>query len=215
MKKTLWILLVLLTVCVFCLAAGAEETGNANFGEACTGASSGTYGGTCCVTVVRKGDDYYRVVAKFDETAKALLGEYLEIDYEQDHDRYMETAQKYFEYCNTLPVSYEEKITAVPLSREERDALRGKHLGELLHEGFQLTGHHYESDASVFELQYGFYAYSCFVHTSSEVYEEHAEEGNFNDLIVDDLSVKDVGYQAYDLAYRADGARLTEDLTNP
>ena len=215
MKKTFWILLVLLTVCVFCLAAGAEETGYANFGEAYTGASSGTFGRTSCVTVVRKGEDYYRVVAEFDETAKTLLAEQFEIDYEQDHDRYMEAVQKYFEYCNTLPVSYEEKITAVPLSREERDALRGKHLGDLLHEGFQLTGHHYESNSSVFELQYGFYAYSCFVDTSSEAYGEHAEEENFNDLIVDDLSVKDVGYQAYDLAYRPDGTRCAENLTNP
>ena len=215
MKKTFWILLVLLTVCVFCLAAGADETGYVKFGEACTGANPGTFGGTCCVTVVRKGDDYYRVVAKFDETAKRLQGEHLEIDYEQDHDRYMEAAQKYFEYCNTLPVSYEEKITAVPLSLEERDALRGKHLGELLHGGFQLTGHHYESDASVFELQYGFYAYSCIVDTPSEAYEEHSEGETFNDLIVDDLSVKGMGYQAYDLAYHPDGTRYTEDLTNP
>ena len=45
--------------------------------------------------------------------------------------------------------------------------------------------------------------------------EQVTKTENFNDLIVDDLSVKDVGYQAYDLAYRADGARLTEDLTNP
>lgn len=193
----------------------AEETGYANFGDAYTGAISGTFGRTCCVTAVRKGEDYYRVVAKFDETAKALLAEQFEIDYEQDQDRYMEVARKYFEYCNTLPVSYEEKITAVPLSREERDALKGKHLGELLHEGFWLTGHHYESNASVFELQYGFYAYSCFVHTSPEVYEEHAEEENFNDLIVDDLSVKGLSQQAFDLTYRPDGTRFTEDLTNP
>ena len=188
-----------------------EETPYRTLGQAEAAANSigGSYGWRYCIAGVRRDGKYYRVVARCDEKAKELLGIMQSFDDEEKTEGRDEASSRFFNYCRTLPVSYEEEITAVPLSQEEVDALAGKSLGELRREGFDLRYHYSTTDREVvFRAEKGFYEYCFTVEVLVEEYEEREKEDRFNDLTVKSAEIAGLSYYAFSLEYRPDGTKM-------
>ena len=193
-----------------------EETPYKNFGDAQgSGYSGSSFHRTYCAAAVERNGEYYRVITMYDEKARKLIAESFAVDYDEDPERYREASNRFFDYCVTLPVSYEEKITAVPAGQEELDGFAGKTLGEVLREGFSLEYHNCEYGTDVvFELEKGFYSYRFTMDATPEEYRERVETERFNDLTVKSVRIGGLAYKAYDLEYRADGTPVPRDGDN-
>ena len=144
-----------------------------------------------------------------------MYDEQAAVNFEKEPERYIAATEKLCDYCNALPVSYEEKITAVPLSLEELDALAGKRLEELLRAGFLLAGHSRGEDGlAVIDLLYGFYGYRIFADLSPEEYRGYSEKGDFSDVVVKSAEVSGISPEALGLEYRADGTPVPDEANN-
>lgn len=189
-----------------------EETSYANCGEANKMLQGCVYGRYFCVLGGEKNGEYYRAVTKYDETALRLLAEAVGIDHEKDREGHSAALTSFFSYCGTLPVSYEEKITAVPAGQKELDAYTGKTLAEVYREGFSLYNHYCEyAENIVFELDKGFYRYRFIMNATPEEYEERKEKEQFNDLTVKSVGVGGLSNRALNTEYRADGTPVPRD----
>ena len=190
----------------------AEDKQYKSFGDAEAVGGRCSYGYDYCVTCVEREDKFYRVVAIMDEEAKNMLTNTLATDAEDNWTEYRTNMNNYFDYCKTLPVAYEEEITAASVRQEELDAFVGKTLREVFSEGFVLENHCfvYARDV-VFEMDKGLYEYSFIIDASEEEYQEHVEDGCFDDLIVMRVENNGLSHKANDMQFRADGTVIPHD----
>ena len=171
----------------------------------------------CAVAVISRDGRSFRVVAPFDEHAEELYASYLE-DGIYTHDEFDALS----EYARTLPVGYTEELAAVPLSREELDAMAGKTVEEVMSAPWELGMCNYPEDAEeggdiVFPMVKGFCEYDLVINEPFEVYQERRDSDRYDPVTIMslknylDLTVKCVNYtgvsilNALDLRYQADG----------
>ena len=120
---------------------------------------------------------YLRVVSALDDHAKELYR-----DAWGDGTGSGDTADAFYAYAETLPVSYIEEFAEQPLEQEKLDALDGKTLRELQREGyspcFYSDGESRQSD--YIGLDYGFYSYTF---DADENYRKFLETDDYNDMM--------------------------------
>ena len=120
---------------------------------------------------------YLRVVSALDDHAKELYR-----DAWGDGTGSGDTADAFYAYAETLPVSYIEEFAEQPLEQEKLDALDGKTLRELQGEGyspcFYSDGESRQSDC--IGLDYGFYSYTF---DADENYRKFLETDDYNDMM--------------------------------
>ena len=163
MKKLIALVLSVMMLCA-AFAAAAEESAKpaplyATVGEALKAAGEQPVAGgekDYFAVVTEKDGKYYRSVAETDDRAKELYQAAVEADVEQ-----MEaTSNALSEYENTLPITYSEEFTAVPMGQAELDALTGKTIGELLDMGYEERESGGEEDNIVYVLRKGLFDYA-------------------------------------------------------
>ena len=156
-----------------------------------------------CVVVMKPDDTYIRLVAELDEKAKELntaTMEYVDVDT-------LEAAfEAYNAYIETLPVSYEEEITAQPKSQEELDTLAGKTLLEVEEAGY---GSGYsnmgEDDAAIYTVSCGLFEYDLLLNETYTEYMEHNDNGYIGDLTVKSACFAGLSHDSAQLCFHADG----------
>ena len=120
---------------------------------------------------------YLRVVSALDDHAKELYR-----DAWSDGTGSGDTADAFYAYAETLPVSYIEEFAEQPLEQAKLDALDGKTLRELQREGyspcFYSDGESRQSD--YIGLDYGFYSYTF---DADENYRKFLETDDYNDMM--------------------------------
>lgn len=87
-------------------------------------------------------------------------------------------------YVKTLPISYSEAFTAVPMDQAEMDALIGKTIGELREAGYEDRESDTEGDKIIYVMRVGLFDYSFEVDADFDAYEKAHEDGNDGDLVV-------------------------------
>ena len=146
---------------------------------------------------------YIRVVADVDDEARRLSQATLEYT---DADALETAFSAYNAYIQTLPVSYEEKITAQPKPQEELDALAGKNLQEVEEAGFESSSSRMdEDDAAVYTVSCGLYEYDLLLNETYTEYMEHNDNGFIGDLTVKSASFAGLSRNAAELRFHADG----------
>ena len=192
-----------------------EETPYAAFGDV-GDAAVPRYDKYYCVAVYERDGAYYRAVARYDGTAKELLEATWGVKYDEDPEGYRAVHEKFTDYCKTLPVAYEEKITAVPLGQEELDAYVGKTLAEVYLDGFKrnyyFTPDGVETDVVAWK---GFYEYRFATNMTEAEYREYGAKGELDRFKVTGVEI--VGLYsngANQLNYRADGTPVPPDGDN-
>ena len=152
------------------------------------------------VAAVAQGNQYFRVVALYDDRAKELFEASL-----SDGDAY-----EFGEYIRNLPVSYIERITAKPLEEAELNTLVGKTVGEAAALGYTLCGSGGgEGSPVTVSLFKGFFDYEFEVDISFKDYTDRIdrdEQDTFEDLVITGYNYcEGLSYLALDLRFRADG----------
>ncbi len=155
------------------------------------------------VVAVEKDGAYIRLVADLDDEARRLgeaVQEYV------DADTLEAAFNAYNEYVKTLPVAYEEEITAAPLSQEELDALAGKTLLELEDAGFEHSSSEMgENDEVTYIVSFGLYSYDLLLNETYTAYRERSDSGDLGGLTVKRAAFAGLSRNAAELRYRADG----------
>ena len=206
MKK---ILLVLLALVMMANIALSEEgvasisfttIGDAMASEGYTGVAGGD--DEHYVAVVELDGRYFREVADVDDEARRLGDATLEVD----ADALEAAFAAYNAYIETLPVAYEEEITAQSKSREELDSLVGKTLLEVEEAGYEHSSSEMgENDAVIYTVSYGLYNYDLLLNETYTEYKEHDDSGFIGDLTVRSVSFSGISHNAAELRYHADG----------
>ena len=112
----------------------------------------------------------------------------------------------YRAYIKTLPVSYEEEITAKPMTQEELDALAGKTLLEVEEAGFEHNATAIgENDAAIYTVSSGLFNYDLLLDVTFDEYLEQDDNGFIGDLKVKSAGLAGLSRNAADLRYHADG----------
>ena len=213
MKK--FLLAVLAVIMMISIALAEEGTFLIRFatiGEAMTSEGyTGIAGGDDehYAAVLERDGVYFRVVADMDDEARRLSQVTMEYT---DADALENAFAAYNAYIQTLPVSYEEEITAQPKTQEEMDALTGKTLLEVEEAGFESSSSRMdEDDAAVYTVSFGMYDYNLLLNETYTEYREHDENGYIGDLTVKSVSVAGLSRNAADLRYHADGTYDAEN----
>ena len=207
MKK---FLLAVLAVMIMVSIALAEEgtflIRFATIGEAMTSEGyTGIAGGDDehYAAVLERDGVYFRVVADMDDEARRLSQVTMEYT---DADALENAFAAYNAYIQTLPVSYEEEITAQPKTQEELDALTGKTLLEVEEAGFESSSSRMdEDDAAVYTVSCGLYEYDLLLNETYTEYMEHNDNGFIGDLTVKSAGFAGLSRNAAELRFRADG----------
>ena len=154
------------------------------------------------VAVVKLNDAYLRVVANVDNEARRLSEATLNVDVDM-----LEAAfDAYNAHIKTLPIAYEEEITAQPLSKEELDALAGKTLLEVEEAGYESSSSEMgENDEAIYTVSYGLYEYALLLNETYTEYMEHNDNGYIGDLTVKSAALAGISRNAGELRYHADG----------
>ena len=156
-----------------------------------------------CVVVMKRGDSYIRLVAEADEKARELGSATLEY---ADTDTLEAAFEAYNAYIKTLPVSYEEEITAQPKPREELDTLAGKTLLEVEEAGYESSSSQMgEDDAAIYTVSCGLYEYDLLLNETYTEYMEHNDNGYIGDLTVKSADFAGLSRNAAELRFHADG----------
>ena len=146
------------------------------------------------VATVDQNGNYFRVIALYDDHAKALS----------------HTASLLEEYALNLPVSCIERITAKPLDEADLKVLVGKTVSEAAALGYSLcgSGGGISQPVTVY-LSKGFFDYEFEIDVSFEEYTartDRDEENVLDDLVITGYSRCDgLSSQALDLRFSADG----------
>ena len=178
-----------------------ETIGDAMASEGYTGIACGD--DQHFVVVVKQDDSYIRMVADLDEKAKELGEATLEYT---DADTLEAAFAEYNAYIETLPVSYEEEITAQPMTREELDALKGKTLLEVEEAGYESSSSEMgENDTAIYTVSFGLYNYNLLLNETYTEYMEHNDNGFIGDLTVNSAEFAGLSHNAAALSYHADG----------
>lgn len=155
------------------------------------------------VAVVEQNGSYLRVVAFVDDEAR-MLGE-ATLEY-ADADTLEAAFEAYNAYIETLPIAYEEEITAQPKPQEELDALAGKTLLEVEEAGYESSASEMgENDAAFYTVCFGLYDYKLLLNETYTEYMAHSENGFIGDLTVKSASFSGISRHAAELHYHADG----------
>ncbi len=155
------------------------------------------------VAVVRQDDAYIRLVADLDEKAKELSDATLEY---VDADTLEAAFAAYNAHIETLPVAYEEEITAQPKSQEELDALAGKTLLEAETAGYESSSSAMgENDEAIYTVSNGLYTYDLLLNETYTEYMEHNDNGYIGDLTIRSAALSGLSHNAAELRFHADG----------
>ena len=207
MKK--FLLAVLAVIMMISIALAEEGTFLIRFatiGEAMTSEGyTGIAGGDDehYAAVLERDGVYFRVVADMDDEARRLSQVTMEYT---DADALENAFAAYNAYIQTLPVSYEEEITAQPKTQEELDALTGKTLLEVEEAGFESSSSRMdEDDAAVYTVSCGLYEYDLLLNETYTEYMEHNDNGFIGDLTVKSAGFAGLSRNAAELRFRADG----------
>lgn len=207
MKK--FLLAVLAVIMMISIALAEEGTFLIRFatiGEAMTSEGyTGIAGGDDehYAAVLERDGVYFRVVADMDDEARRLSQVTMEYT---DADALENAFAAYNAYIQTLPVSYEEEITAQPKTQEEMDALTGKTLLEVEEAGFESSSSRMdEDDAAVYTVSCGLYEYDLLLNETYTEYMEHNDNGFIGDLTVKSAGFAGLSRNAAELRFRADG----------
>ena len=200
----------ILLAAALCLGAAlAEEPAAASFATIGEAMASEGFTGVAgsdeqhYVVAVEKDGAYIRLVADLDDEARRLGEEIL--NYE-DAEKLEAAFSAYNEYVLTLPVAYEEEITAAPLTGEELDALAGKTLQELEEAGYEHSSSDMgENDEATYVVSFGLYEYNLLLNETWTVYREHDDSGYIGDLTVKSASLAGLSRNAAELRFHADG----------
>ena len=153
--------------------------------------------------VVELDGSYLRVVADVDDEARRLSEATLEY---VDADTLEAAFAAYNAYIETLPVAYEEEITAQPKDQEELDSLAGKTLLEIEKAGYESSSSEMgEDDAAIYTVSFGLYEYNLLLNETYTEYMEHNDNGFIGDLTVKNASFSGLSCNAAELRYHADG----------
>ena len=156
------------------------------------------------VVVVIPDDSYIRLVADLDEKAKGLGDAMLGC---ADADEQEAASAAYNAYIESLPVTYEETITARPRTQEELDALVGKTLLETEEAGYKSSSSHTgEDDAAIYTVSYGLFEYDLLLNETYTEYMKHNDNGFIGDLTVKSVCFSGLSHNAAELSYHADGS---------
>ena len=153
--------------------------------------------------VVKLNGTYLRVVANVDDEARRLGEATLEY---ADADTLEAAFEAYNTYIATLPIAYEEEITAQPLTQDELDALAGKTLLSVEEAGYEFSSSEMgENDEAIYTVSYGLYNYDLLLNETYTEYMEHNDNGYIGDLTVRSASFAGISNNAGELRYHADG----------
>ena len=124
-----------------------------------------------------------------------------------DADTLEAAFEAFHAYIETLPIAYEEEITAQPKTQEELDALAGKTLLEVEEAGDESSSSEMgKDDAAIYTESRGLYEYALLLNETNTEYMEHDDNGFIGDLTVKSASFSGVSRYAAELRYHADGA---------
>lgn len=155
------------------------------------------------VVVVERNGAYLRLVADVDDEARRL-GE-ATLNY-VDADTLEAAFEAYNAYIETLPIAYEEEITAQPKPQKELDALAGKTLLEVEEAGYEHSSSEMgENDEAIYTVSYGMYAYNLLLNETYTEYMAHSDDGFIGDLTVKSVAFSGISRNAGELRYHADG----------
>ena len=161
------------------------------------------------ILVVEQDGAYLRLVADLDDEARRLFD--ATMTYE-DIDELEDKFAAYNAYLATLPVTYEEEITAQPLPQEELDALAGKTIPETEAAGFyHVTTGAGENGEAVYTVSCGLYNYDLTLDATYDEYTELDDDGYYGDLTVKSAAFSGISSNAADLRWHADGAYDAEE----
>lgn len=155
------------------------------------------------VVAVKLDDSYIRLVADMDGKARELFDATLNY---ADINELEAADAAYRAYIKTLPVSYEEEITAKPMTQEELDALAGKTLLEVEEAGFEHNATAIgENDVAIYTVSSGLFNYDLLLDVTFDEYLEQDDNGFTGDLKVKSAGLAGLSRNAADLRYHADG----------
>lgn len=200
---------VLLAAALCLGAALAEEPAAASFATIGEAMASEGFTGVAgsdeehYVVAVEKDGAYIRLVADLDDEARRLGDEIVKYE---DAEKLEAAFSAYNEYVLTLPVAYEEEITAAPLTGEELDALAGKTLQELEEAGYEHSSSDMgENDEATYVVSFGLYEYNLLLNETWTEYRERDDNGYIGDLTVKSASFAGLSRNAAELRWHADG----------
>ncbi len=155
------------------------------------------------VVAVERDGSYVRLVADLDDRARELDNATLEYI---DADTLAAAFDAYNAYIATLPIAYEEEITAQPKTQAELDELVGKNLLEVEEAGYESGGAQSgENGEAIYVVSSGLYEYALILNEPYTIYEEHSDNGYIGDLTVGSASFYGLSRNAVELRYHADG----------
>ncbi|MBR5751672.1 MAG: hypothetical protein IKX84_04700 [Clostridia bacterium] len=140
-----------------------------------------------------------RVVAELDETAAVLEEAIFEAE------DLSAAAAMYEAYLRTLPVTYLEEITQVPLTAEELDALKGMTVGELEEAGFEALSYGEGGEAFILTMSLGMYDYDFTVNEPVDIQAVLDGEADYAALTVGGAEYAGLSPNVTDLDYMPDG----------
>ena len=153
--------------------------------------------------MVERNGAYLRLVADVDDEARRL-GE-ATLNY-VDADTLEAAFEAYNAYIETLPIAYEEEITAQPKPQKELDALAGKTLLEVEEAGYEHSSSEMgENDEAIYTVSYGLYEYDLLLNETYTEYMECDDNGYIGDLTVKSVAFSGISRNAGELRYHADG----------
>ena len=207
------ILLAILALVMLTGIAFAEEgpafatVGDALASEGYTGIAGGD--SEHFAVVVKRDHSFIRLMADMDEKARELNDATLAVT---DVDAREAAFEAYSAYIDTLPIAYEEVITAQPKPQEELDALAGKTLLEVEEAGYEFSSSHGdENDAAIYTVSCGMFEYDLLLNETYTEYMERNANGFYGDLTVRSAAFSGVSRYAAELRYHADGTRDEEN----
>ena len=117
------------------------------------------------VAVVELDGAYFRVAANVDDEARRPIDATLEY---VDADTLEAAFEAFHAYIETLPIAYEEEITAQPKTQEELDALAGKTLLEVEEAGDESSSSEMgKDDAAIYTESRGLYEYALLLNETN------------------------------------------------
>ena len=207
-KKIISIILIA-ALCLSGMVLAEEEPAGISFATIGEAMASEGYTGIAggddehYVAVVEQNGAYLRVVADVDDEARRLGDATLEY---VDANTLEAAFEAYNAYIETLPIAYEEEITAQPKTQEELDALVGKTLLEVEEAGYEDSSSEMgENDEAIYTVSYGLYEYDLLLNETYTEYTEHSDNGYIGDLTVKSASFSGLSRNAAELRYHADG----------
>ena len=204
--------LVLSVLMLFATFGALSEPMYATIGDALAAAGENPIAGgedDYYAVVTEEDGKYYRSVAETDDKYQELQQATWEAEPEQMEAAFAEMD----EYVKTLPISYCEEFTAVPMDQAEMDALIGKTIGELREAGYEDRESGTEGDDIIYVMGIGLFDYSCEVDADFDAYEKAQEEGNDDDLVVKSVMFHGITSEAVFKRFHTDGT--IEEIPDP